>query len=186
MKRLVLFPIALVFVTGLALGLHQAFAQSPTPDSLEAMALPRDAFPNGFLLEEGPITPQDLSQPLNPDTVASAGMDRIVLQFQEGYHVAVIVWDGSSSLFVGHYLYRYADDLQAQRALEQLTASLSFQKDPDGWTGFWKDSEGGSLAVRLQIRGPVVTMLIVNGLSESSTRAALDHAIRALAPRPAR
>jgi hypothetical protein len=185
MKRIAIGVGVLMLALGVAAALHRAPAQPSTPSPLTAQALPAEAFPQSYRLEEGPLSPQALNHPLNSENLASMGIKEEPLRFREGYGVGLAVYDGQQTGLVFHFLYRYADPAQARRAAEALIRAWGLKERPEvgGWEVSGRDSEGGALRTLVQVRGEVLSLLIVNGTQEAATRQLLDQAVQALAAR---
>ena len=113
------------------------------------------------------------------------GIQEEPLRFREGYGVGLAVYDGQQTSLVFHFLYRYADAAQARRAAETLIRDWGLKERPEvgGWEVSGRDSEGGALRILVQVRGEVLSLLIVNGTQEVATRQLLDQAAQALAAR---
>ena len=192
-KWMLLLTGLLILALGLGAGLYRAFAQPPTPSPLAAYVLPAEAFPHSQRLAEGPLSPQDLSQPLNPNNLAPMGIGEEPLRFQEGYGRTLALWDAASATLVSHFLYRYPNPDQARRIAEALARGWQMVPQPaetqpveGGWWLSTRDSEGGFLQVLLQTRGEILSLLIVNGDGEARVRAAMDRATQALPIPPER
>jgi len=175
----------LVLALDLAIALHQAFAQPSTPSPLAVQALPAETFPQSDRPEEGPLSPQALNHPLNSENLARIGIGEKPSRFREGYGVGLAVYDGQRTRLVFHFLYRCADAAQARRAAETLIRAWGLKERPEvgGWEVSGRDSEGGALQTLVQVRGEVLSLLIVNGTQEAATRQLLDQAVQALAAR---
>ncbi|SNB64756.1 hypothetical protein [Thermoflexus hugenholtzii] len=60
---------------------------------------------------------------------------------------------------------------------------LKERPEVGGWEVSGRDSEGGTLRILVQVRGEVLSLLIVNGTQEVATRQLLNQAAQALAAR---
>lgn len=161
---------------GLRLGVYQARASQREP--LARQALPQGLFPEEIHRMEGSITSlEDITHPLNVEHIKSP--DHPALRFLEGYRVVVFAlrerpFSGAAVL---HYLYRYANEDQARQAAETLAQESNFEPGLNGWTFTGFDSEGFPLHSWIQVRGSVLSLLIVNG---PSAKEYFERAVQAL------
>lgn len=177
MKRFHWVTLFLILGLGLGLGVHQTRASQPEP--LARQTLPQGLFPQEFRQSEGPITsPEDITHPLNVENLNSR--DHPSVRFLEGYRVVILVWDGQYNTLVAHYLYRYANEDQARQAAETLVREWKLESGLDGWTFKGFDSEGGALYNWLQVRGDVLSLLIVNGMPTPSSEKIFERAVQVL------
>lgn len=177
MKRFHWLALFLILGLGLGLGVYQARASRQEP--LARQALPQGIFPQEFRQREGPITsPEDITHPLNVENLKSR--DHPSARFLEGYRVEILVWDGQYTTLVAHYLYRYANEDLARQAAEALVRERELEPSLNGWTFKGFDSESGALYNWLQVRGDMLSLLIVNGMPTPSSEKIFERAVQVL------
>ncbi|WP_376792325.1 hypothetical protein [Thermoflexus sp.] len=95
---------------------------------------------------------------------------------------AVVLGDQPFSVgAVGHFLYRYANEDLARQAAEALAREWKLapglKPSPHGWVFAGLDSEGFPLYAWIQVRGSVLSLLLVNG---PSTKGIFGRAVQVL------
>ncbi len=137
------------------------------------------------LLQIGPISADDLEQPLNRSAAElSRQADGVVLSYREAYRVQG--FDQKRGVYVGNYLYRYIDSSQAQAAAQAfLDAAAEHQSKllsqvPGGQAVLLTGSSGDGLYWYCGVQDNVLILLMVNGPLSPETLSSFEQLVEAL------
>jgi hypothetical protein len=176
--------VGLIAMAGLVLSVSNVFAQGERP--LAEMALQKSELPEGTaVLSNGPTGLDDLSQPINSYNSAAVR----VHEFLEAYEITTV-----GKFQIAHYLYRYQNANQAEEQARAFTeyglhgeksqslrpvlvpdASPAINKKVTGQNIRVTDPEtGGVYYWFVGVEGRTLTLLVVGGPSNDSTRVAFE------------
>ena len=177
--------VGLIALAGLVLSVSNVFAQPERPRA--EMALQKGELPEGpAVLSNGPTGLDDLSQPINSSTIAALGGH----EFLEAYKIDTV----GKEFQIGHYLYRYQSTHQAEEQAQAITEyALHGEKSqslrpvlmPDTSPAVDKKVTGQNIQVTdpetggvyywfVGVEGRTLTLLVVGGPSNDSTRVAFE------------
>jgi len=186
LAAIILIAIATGFVFALTLN------QTQTEPPLAELALQPHELPEGSEWKgSGPTNADDVSQPLDKtNDIGLAGpASEFLTQYEEAYKVgAIVAIDSKYSAYVGNYVYRYADQSQAEavaKALIDLVVqthqgkllldkSQAVNGGVHGQAAMVIGTEGDAIYWFAGVKDRTLILLMVNGMDTTSTSASFE------------
>jgi len=186
-KRLVT---ALILTVGMVIIAVVVFTYSPASQAQEAplaqlaiQASDIESFA-GKVMHAGPFSADDMHQPLSRSNGAFADAEASLFNFEEGYSIGGVIYDGEATGYAANYLYRYATDEQSQLAgkvvserlggapgAKALDLSLESSTVQSGQAFVVEGSEGDVVYWVVAAKGRTLNLLILNGPGASEAAA---------------